>query len=630
MKHLIVGTAGHVDHGKTALIKALTGTDTDRLLEEKERGISIDIGFAALNYPETLTLGIVDVPGHERFLKNMLAGTGAIDMVMLVIAADEGIMPQTREHFDMLRCLGVRAGLVVVSKIDKVEADWLALVEEEIRHYLADSFLSTAPICPVSALSGEGIEKLRQTLLQVAKDVSPRNKDAPFRMWIDRSFNLRGHGLIVTGSVMTGSVVTGASLHLYPANLAVKVREIESHNQERELVGAGQRASLKLSGVTLPEVGRGMFLSEEGYCHTAEVWDATIQWKKEYASGTRIRLHQGTGEFIGRLSFRKSNENAPLPALVRLHMEKPISAAFGDQGLLRRFSPQDLIGGVTLLCPADSGSRRTELLLQLEQACKQQDIETTLLLLLLLMKKPPSLQEWLQTAGYVEAAKVKKAVQELLNQGKVKMAGNYYVAAEQMIEFKQSLKRCLEDYHRYKPSEPGISKETLRQKIKIAARIFDWFVSDCVAQSVCVIQGEYVASPSHARKHGGNTDDLKKQLEKIVPQNELIDLSPQWLAEKMNRSMEEIKPFFERMIREKMIIRIAGVHVYRNTMQYIGSIIQRHFSEHQTLSVGELRDLLNTSRRMAVPLMEYLDANNYTVRDGDQRRPGPALKNLSE
>ena len=630
MKHLIVGTAGHVDHGKTALIKALTGTDTDRLSEEKARGISIDIGFAAIHYPEVLTLGIVDVPGHERFLKNMLAGTGAIDMVMLVVAADEGIMPQTREHFEMLRCLGIKAGLVVISKIDKVEADWLELVEEEIRSYLDKSFLSQAPICRVSAFSGEGVDSLKKTLFDVAQVVSPRNQASPFRLWIDRAFNLKGQGLIVTGSVMSGSVLTGAGLTVYPDNIPVKVREIESHNQACDRVGAGQRASLKLAGAGLADVGRGMFLSEEGYCQVGAVWEAAIQWKEEFASGTRIRLHLGTGEFIGRVSFRKQSENAPAPNLVRLHLEQEIAAAFADQGLLRRFSPQDLIGGVTLLAIAESGSLRKEQLLRLEQSLRIQDFESVLLFLLLLFKKPPSLKEWQQAAGYIEAVVVKKAIGSLIEKGKVRQAGSYYVAAESMTRMKTELTETLAEYHRLKPAEPGMSKETLRQKINIATTITDWFLSDCIAQGLCVIQGEHVASASHAKKHGGNTEELKKLMEAVVPEKELIDVTSQWLAEKMNRPQEQIKPFFDRMLREKVILRLSGVHVYRNTMQYIKAIIQQHFCEHETLSVGEIRDLLNTSRRLVIPLMEYFDANNYTVRDGDCRRAGAALKNLSE
>ena len=630
MKHLIVGTAGHVDHGKTALVRAMTGTDTDRLREEKVRGISIDIGFAALRYSDTLTLGIVDVPGHERFLKNMLAGTGAIDMVMLVVAADEGIMPQTREHFEMLRCLGIKAGLVVISKIDKVEPDWLALVEEEIRSYLDQSFLSQAPICRVSAVSGEGVDHLKQTLLQVALAVSPRNRAAPFRLWVDRAFNLKGQGLIVTGSVMNGSVSTGAGLTVYPDNIPVKVRELESHNQEIDTVGAGQRASLKLAGAVLADVGRGMFLSEDGYCNISAVWEAAIQWKDEFPSGTRIRLHLGTGEFIGRLSFRKPSETDPAPKVVRLHLEKEIAAAFGDQGLLRRFSPQDLIGGVTLLVPADIGSRRQELLLQLEQAHRNQDVDGIMLVLLRLFKKPPNLKEWQQAAGYIETDVVQKAIKRLLEQGKVKLAGNYYVSDELLTMLKLEVKKILADYHQLKPAEPGISKETLRQKVKLATNIADWFLSACIEQGLCVVQGEYVANSSHAQKHGGNIEELMKILDSVVPEKELIDLTPQWLVEKMNRPQEQIKPFFDRMVREKVIIRLSGVHVYRNTMQYIKAIIQRHFYEKETLSVGEIRDLLNTSRRMAIPLMEYLDAHNYTVRDGDSRRAGAALKNLSE
>ena len=216
MKHLIVGTAGHVDHGKTALIRLLTGTDTDRLKEEKARGISIDIGFAALRFPAELTLGIVDVPGHERFLKNMLAGTGGIDMAMLVIAADEGIMPQTRGHFEMLQCFGIKHGLVVLNKIDKVDSEWLEMMEEEIRTYLRNSFLAQAPICRVSAVSGEGVDTLKQTLYVEANKINAREKQAPFRLWIDRAFNLKGQGLIVTGSVMSGFLQSGASLVLYP------------------------------------------------------------------------------------------------------------------------------------------------------------------------------------------------------------------------------------------------------------------------------------------------------------------------------------------------------------------------------------------------------------------------------
>jgi selenocysteine-specific elongation factor len=451
MKHLIVGTAGHVDHGKTALIRYLTGTDTDRLKEEKKRGISIDIGFAALHFEDSLTLGIIDVPGHERFLKNMLAGTGGIDMVMLVIAADEGIMPQTREHFEMLQCFGIKQGLVVLNKIDKVDADWLQLVEEDVRNWLEGTFLATAPICRVSAVTGEGMEELKSTLKLRAQILCERDHNAPFRLWIDRAFNLKGQGLIITGSVLTGTLKAGEVLEVFPSGASAKAREIETHNHPVGQVVAGQRASVKLAGLTLADVGRGMFLSAERHGQTSKVWDAAVQWKQNFPSGTRIRLHIGTGEFIGRMSFAKPDVQA---SLVRLHLEVPVSAGLGDQGILRRYSPQDLIGGVRLLLPAERNRKREELLGKLNEAVQRGDQDEVMLKLLLMAKEPPVLNEWVRLAGYVSEKSARNSIFRLVKGG-------------------------------------------------------------------------------------------------IVQQ-----VTPQWLAEKMNRPQEQIKPFFDRMVREKVIIRL--------------------------------------------------------------------------
>ena len=627
MKHLIVGTAGHVDHGKTALIRYLTGTNTDRLKEEIKRGISIDIGFASLQFGDELTLGIVDVPGHERFLKNMLAGTGGIDFVMLVIAADEGIMPQTREHFEMLQCLGIRHGIVVLNKIDKVEAEWVQLVEEDVRAWLADTFLADAPVCKVSSITGTGMEELRDALLKQAMVIEERDSNAPFRLWIDRAFNLKGQGLIVTGSVLSGKLHAGDAVTIFPAGLAGKARELESHNQSVPVVGAGQRASVKLAGVPLADVGRGMYLSAEGPGQTSKMWDASIHWKTRFPSGTRIRLHIGTGEFIGRMSFTKTGGEK---ALVRLHLEEPISGGLGDQGLLRRYSPQDLIGGITLLCPAERNHKRDEQLARLNEACFRQDRPEVMIELLLMAKEPPGLKEWIQLAGYADEKSLRAAIVKLVAEKKVKQAGKYYVASGQVLEYQSQTKKVLEDYHRQHPDTPGISRETLRQKIKLPANIADWFLQEAVSAGLAKIQEEFVAAPSHALEHGQNTEQLRTLFETIMNPKELVEVTPQWLAEKMQRSQQEIKPFFEVLTRDGTLLRIAGVHVYRKTIQYIGSVIQAHFAKNETMSVGELRDLLNTSRRLAIPVMEYFDSHNYTKRKGDVRVPGPNLNNLSE
>lgn len=627
MKHFIVGTAGHVDHGKTALIRYLTGTDTDRLKEEKIRGISIDIGFAALHFENSLTLGIIDVPGHERFLKNMLAGTGGIDMVMLVIAADEGIMPQTREHFEMLQCFGVTQGLVVLNKIDKVDADWLQLVEEDVRKWLEGTFLEPAPICRVSAVTGEGMEELKSTLKIRAEKLCERDHNAPFRLWIDRAFNLKGQGLIVTGSVLTGTLKTGEVLQVFPSGASAKAREIETHNRPVPQVVAGQRASVKLAGLTLAEVGRGMFLSGGRYGQTSKVWDAAVQWKQKFASGTRIRLHIGTGEFIGRMSFAKTDMKN---SLVRLHLEEPISAGLGDQGILRRYSPQDLIGGVKLLLPAERNHKCEELLGRLNEAVQRGDQDKVMLELLLMAQEPPIINEWVHLAGFVSEKNVRNSIGRLVKEGIVQQAGNYFVAVEQLRLLQMKLKKVLGEFHRQNPDEPGISRETLRQKIKLPANIADWFIQTAIYDGLAIAREELIAEPSHAQSHGRNTENLKKIFENMINKKDIIDITPQWLSEKMQRPQKEINPFFETLVREGVVIRISGVHVYRKTIQYIGSTIQTHFAYHETMSVGELRDLLNTSRRLIIPVLEYLDEHKYTLRKGDVRLPGPNLRNLSE
>ena len=627
MKHLIVGTAGHVDHGKTALIRYLTGTDTDRLQEEKKRGISIDIGFAALRFDEELILGIVDVPGHERFLKNMLAGTGGIDLAMLVIAADEGIMPQTREHFEMLRCLGIRHGIVVLNKTDKVDAEWLLLVEEDVREWLKGTFMEGAPLCRVSAVTGAGMEELRRTLRETGGKIRARDSRAPFRMWIDRAFNLKGQGLIVTGSVLSGQLRVGDSVRIYPTGQDGKVREMETHNRTVPSIGAGQRASIKLAGISLSEVGRGMFLSAEAVAQTSLVWDAAIEWKTRFPSGVRIRFHIGTGEYIGRLSYAAKGTSSEL---VRLHLEEPVAGGCGDKGLVRRYSPQDLMGGITLLCPAVSGHKRDAGLQRLLEALQENNPPGVMLELLELAKEPPTRKEWIGLAGYANGEEVQAAVRQLTASGAVLQAGNYFVPAERVRRYENQMKAALQEFHRSKPAEPGISREILRQKLGLPVSIADWYIKECERKGLAILWEEFVADPSHAVVHEQKGARLRIEFEQIMDPKELVEVTPEWLAEKMQKNISEIKPFFEALVREGVLVRVAGVHVYRKTIQYIGAVIQSHFAVQPTLSVGEFRDLLHTTRRWAVPLLEYLDANKYTVRKDDMRLKGPNLHNLSE
>lgn len=628
MKHLIVGTAGHVDHGKTALVKCLTGTDTDRLKEEKRRGISIELGFAALRFADDITLGIVDVPGHERFLKNMLAGTGGIDLALLVIAADEGIMPQTREHFAMLECFGVRRGLVAITKTDKVDEEWLELVEGEVRELLADTFMAGAKICRVSSVTGSGVEELKAALQQAAASLSARDRKAPFRLWIDRAFHLKGQGLAVTGSVLSGTLKLGDEVLLEPAGRLVRIRGIESHNEAIKEVGAGQRASLNLTGVSLAEVERGMLLREVGYGQKSCAWEALVRWKQPYPSGTRIRFHLGASEFFGRLIRPRPSETSE--ELIRLQLEAPAAAGPGDAGLLRRYSPQNLIGGILLIRPFERSSRKQEQLQDLAGQLRKNDQTGVMLALLALAKTPLTLTEWKSQAGFANKEAVECSIKTLTASGRVRQVGAHFLTAAALAEIQAKLCELLLAHHQGKPGEAGLATEILRQRLQLPAPVADRIFADAAQAGLIRLEAELASLPSHAAKHGRATEDLLQAFLAVAPVTEAVDLTPQWLAEKMQLTAGESKQFFDTLLRQKIIVRLTGVHVYRKTIQYIGEAIHQHFQRKPTLSVGEFRDMIQASRRLAIPLLEYYDAHKYTVRKGDERLAGPSVMNLSE
>ena len=417
-------------------------------------------------------------------------------------------------------------------------------------------------------------------------------------------------------------------LNIGNVKMKVKVREIESHNQSVAVVGAGQRAALKLAGCSLDEVGRGMCLSAENYGVSSNVWEAVILWKKVFPSGTRIRLHMGTGEFIGRISYKKNNGEST--SIARLHLESLVSGGMGDQGIVRRYSPQDLIGGVIFLKPAIGNHKLDDGLERLSAALLHRNQKEVMYELLRMSSVPPGWIEWRRLAGYTNTISVHAAVDSLIAEEKVRQAGNYYMTNGQFLAFQSRMRQELAENHRQKPDEPGISKETLRKRINLPENISDWFFQKGVHSGLINIRDEYVADKFHAEVHGQSMAQLQEVFERNMDVTELIEVTPQWLSEKLSCSPEEIKPFFETLVRQKILVRIAGVHVYRKTIQYIGSIIQKHFASHSTLSAGEFRDLMKTSRRLAIPVLEYFDSNNYTIRQNEGRRPGPKLKNLSE
>ncbi len=626
MKYVIIGTAGHVDHGKTALIKALTGTDTDRLKEEKARGISIDLGFASLPLGEGITAGVVDVPGHERFLKNMLAGTGGIDLVMLVIAADEGIMPQTREHLAMLGLYGVRCGVVVLNKIDKVDPEWLALVEEDVAAFLDGTFLAAAPRLRVSAVTGEGLAALKAALLAAAAAVPARDSEAPFRLWIDRAFTVKGHGSVVTGSVLSGTAGIGDTLRIYPDGGLVRVRGLESHGRKCERIVAGQRAALNLGGADTAALERGMFLSAPDRGQVSGAWDVAVDWITPVAAGTRVRLHLGTGEYLARVHYFRDQ-----PARVaRLILEAPLAGGTGDRGIIRRYSPQHLLGGVTLVATGTNSRRLRPGRAALASAAGGLDKEKLVAAIVADFGQPVRDEEIRRAAGYLKDVAIEAALNDLASGGNIVRLGEYYLDAAVLAVLGERLAVTLDAWHRAQPDRPGMAKEVLRQKLDLKEKAFEALLAHWQKQGVIAVDGADVALSDFAGRHSDWRQDLAARADAALDGSGLEGVDARALAEKMSLPPDKAKAAQDILLRQGTLVRVGEILVYRKTIQYIAKLIQQHFAANPTLTVAQLRDLLDTSRKVALPLLEYFDLHKYTVRDGDMRRPGPKLGNLSE
>ena len=406
MKHLILGTAGHIDHGKTSLVKALTGIDTDRLKEEKARGITIELGFAHLDLPGGYELGIVDVPGHERFVCSMVAGVGGMDLVMLVIAADEGVMPQTREHLDICQLLGVKKGLVALTKIDMVDPDWLGLVTEEVRDYLAGSFLEAAPIMPISSRTGEGLDRLKGELARLAGEVEEKKGEGPFRLPVDRVFTITGFGTVVTGTLLSGEISVGDEVEVLPGALPCRVRGIQTHGKKADKGFAGQRVAVNLQGVEHTEIFRGDIVVPRGIYRPTRTIDARLNYlpaaPRELKHRATLRLHSATYEVPAKVIL--IDRDVLLPgesAYVQLRLAKPVLLLPGDPFVLRTYSPQATLAGGTVLDPSPLRRRRrsSEALSLLEAIENGEDVEKIRLMVAASLLSGLSLEEIVNRTG---------------------------------------------------------------------------------------------------------------------------------------------------------------------------------------------------------------------------------------
>lgn len=627
-KHVIVGTAGHIDHGKSTLVEALTGTNPDRLEEEKRRGITIDLGFAFLDLAGA-RLGFVDVPGHERFVRNMLAGVGGIDLVLLVIAADESIKPQTREHFDICRLLGISRGIVAITKSDLVDADVLGLVRLEIEEFLRGSFLEGCPIIPVSARTGTGLDVLKQELLRSAQSVPAKDSTRHFRLPIDRSFAMKGFGTVVTGTLVSGAVKAEDEVELYPAKKRVRVRGLHSGGKSVTHAMAGQRTAVNLAGIEREEITRGMVLAPPGIFEPATRLDARITLlasARRMKNRARLHFYQGTAEAIAELVLQDTNELAPgASTFAQLRLDQPALLLPGDRFILRQFSPVVTIGGGVVLDARAPRHRRNDLAVtQFLEKLERGNHEEILAAFAVASPLGLSLTQMIARTGWTEAG-VREAVGKLVEAKQLRVVSEQPLtisSARFVTECAATLRKAIEEFHQANPLLPGIPKQELRGRAgKTSPEIFLAALEDLAKAAVVTVSGDLV---QRAGREIALTDEEARAKELIAQEFERAGLTvPSFAAvlEKLPVESGRAQKILQILLREKVLIKVADDLVFhRAAVARLREMLAKYRKESGTrLPIPVFKELTGVTRKYAIPLLEYLDRELVTRRVGDER-----------
>jgi len=627
VRHVVVGTAGHIDHGKSTLVRVLTGIDPDRLKEEKERGITIDIGFAHLDLGDGLTLGIVDVPGHERFVKNMLAGVGGIDLVMLVVAADEGVMPQTREHLAICQLLRITSGLTVLTKADMAEPEWLELVTEDVRGFLRGTFLDGRPVVPVSAKTGEGLDALRGQLGELARAVPARSTDATFRLPIDRVFTIRGFGTVVTGTVAAGQVGVDERVEVYPRELSAKVRGLQTHGQAVSAAVAGQRTAVNLQGTERAAIERGDVLSLPGLLRPTFMLDATCELLADapapLKTRQRVRFHIGTSEVMARVHLLDGNELEPGGhGYVQVRLEAPVIALPRDRYVIRSYSPMVTIGGGELLDVAPPKARRSPALLAR--------------LAVLERGEPPAvIEEHVRRVGPGGARTadlrartpfgpeaLRGLLADLTARGRVLLVDReWYVHADAAQRLRDEAVAALGAFHAREPLKPGMSKEELRTRLGgLDERVFLPLLDRFATAGAIAVEKDKVRLAEHQVRLDPRQQALLDRLEAEFREAGVAPPSVEEAFAKLHMSRAEDQALLQVLLDERRLVRVKeGLYFHAAPLRDAESRVAAFLRERKEITPQDMKDLLGITRKYAIPLLEYLDGQRLTVRVGDKR-----------
>ena len=620
MKNIIIGTAGHIDHGKTALVRALTGIDTDRLKEEKSRGISIDLGFAHLDLSETVRLGLVDVPGHERFIKNMLAGVSGIDLVLFVIAADESIKPQTREHFDICMLLGIQKGIVVLTKADLAAGDLLELARLEAGEFVRGSFLEDAPMVAVSATTGAGLDELRAELAKLAVAIAEKDSSQYFRLPIDRSFAMRGFGTVVTGTLISGAVRVDQDVEVQPGRKRVRIRGVQVHGAAVDTAIAGQRTALNIAGVDASELARGMVLAEAGRFKATSRIDCTFQLlpsAKPLKHRAPVHFHAGSAEVEAEV--RRLNGTDPIAPgsreYVRLVLSEPLLLLPGDRFIVRMFSPVVTIGGGVVLDidpPRRAlGLSHSERLSILETAPRPERIA----LLARESRYGIGMPDLVARTGLLEADLRKASAAAALT---VLETPQFWLLDPAWVTNQLSaLHEHVKQFHRQNPLLPGVSKEELRSKYLSSAP--PWLMDALLARSkTLTAEGEVIRLSSHKVSLRQDEEDATAKIENAFRSSGLATPAVNEVLAKSGVDPARAKTLLQLMLRDRRLVRVSDELVFHDSaMQSLRALLGQ--KKGQRFAVPEFKEWTGISRKYAIPLLEYLDRERITRRDGDSR-----------
>jgi selenocysteine-specific elongation factor len=624
---VVIGTAGHIDHGKSALVRALTGTDPDRLKEERERGITIDLGFAHLEAGDT-ALSFVDVPGHERFVKNMLAGAGGIDLVMLVVAADESVMPQTREHFEICRLLHVPAGLIVLSKCDIADREMQELAALEVRELTAGSFLDGAPIVKVSSTTGAGLDELTATLVRLSALARGRPVDRPARVPIDRVFTVKGFGTVVTGTLVAGRIVDGSGLHVLPGGMAVTVRGLHVHGAARREAVAGQRVAVNLGGVELSDLSRGQTLCEAGSIETTRRLDAAIDLlsgSRPLRHGTRVRFHQGTAEVIGRVSVAGPLEDITPGAMgyARLRLEAPVVLTRGDRFIIRSYSPAETVGGGVVLDPQPPrAATRTESAHR-RFCALDADAELSRVVEAIVHERAAMglARDALISRIGLSGRDAGEVAGRLCAGGTVVAVGDVLVAESTLQRLEQDLCAAIAQHHRDHALADGLPREEARERIfrRAAATVFEHVLARLVAAGKIVAR-ERLALAGHQVTLDADEAITIEAIEGIFKAARFTPPDLAAAAQKAKLRADVADRMARLLVRRNTLVRLDSMLFHTDVLEDLKrDVCAMKATGLERIDVGTFKDRYGLSRKYAIPLLEYLDRERVTRRAGASR-----------